>query len=237
MERLAAPSSPNHAKLKEHNELSARRQAAFDRAQNHSRSVMVMRRLFPVFSILCVCAYFISSEFSFEYKDIKASVKRIEVTKNELKMINPRMEGHDENSGSYLILADTATQKSGSSNLVFLEKINATLEHPQNGTIKLTSNQGQFNTKSEKLWLDGDIVVTGENGMKAQLEKAEIEFKKQLITSNQPVFMQMNGSTIRAERLFIEGGKKIMTFSDRVSVRLIKSPDTPIAPAAKEEGQ
>lgn len=223
MERLAAPSSASDG-LADHNELSVRRQVAFDRAQKHSRMVVIMRRLFPVLAVVCVGMYFFSGKFTFQFKDMKASVERIELSKDELKMINPRLEGHDEKSGSYLVIADSATQKSGSPDIIELDQVDGKLVHPKNGTITLKSNYGKFDTKSEILWLSGDILIVGTNGMRARLEDAKIIFKEQLISSDNPVFVEMNGSTIRAHRLFIEGTKKIMTFSDRVNVRLIKNP-------------
>ena len=227
MEHLAEPSSAGLDTI-DHHELSQRRRAAFDRAQNHSRVVMILRRLFPVLAILCVGVYFIKSDLEIHHKDFKASVQDIQLTKNELKMINPRLEGHDEKSGSYLVIADTASQKSGSPHLVHLQKIDAKLDHPTNGKTTLKADRGRFDSKSEILELFDNIRIVSANGMKARLKTATVVFKGQIITSNQPVFIEMNGSTIHANTLRIEGVKKLITFKKAVKVRLIKSPDKPI---------
>ena len=228
MEHLPAPSSADPDVI-DHHELSKRRRAAFDRAQTHSRAVMVMRRLFPVMAILCVGVYFLKSDFEIHHKDFKASVQDIQLTKNELKMINPRLEGHDEKSGSYLVLADSASQKSGSPHLVHLQKIDAKLDHPQNGQITLKADRGSFDSKSEIMELFDNIRIVSANGMKARLKTANIVFKGQIISSDQPVFIEMNGSTITANTLRIDGVKKLITFTDQVRVKLIKSPDKPVA--------
>jgi len=227
MEHLAAPSSAGSDMI-DHHELSQRRRAAFDRAQNHSRVVMVLRRLLPVLAVLCVGIYFIRSDFEIHHKDFKASVQDIQLTKNELKMINPRLEGHDEKSGSYLVIADTASQKSGSPHVVHLQKVDAKLDHPTNGQITLKADRGSFDSKSEILELFDNIHIVSANGMKAQLKTARIVFKGQIITSNQPVFIEMKGSTIHANTLRIDGVKKLITFTEQVKVKLIKSPDKPI---------
>ena len=64
-----------------------------------------------------------------------------------------------------------------------------------------------------------------EGGLKAQLETANVVFKKQLITSKAPVYIERSGSTIEAQGMSYEGIKKLMTFFGPVKVKLIKSPE------------
>ncbi len=220
---MSASLSPSNDMIDTH-DLSERRRAAFAQAQNHSRNVIIMRRVFPVLALICVCVYFLKGDFSVQYKNAKVSVKDIQLTKNELKMINPRMEGHDEKSGSYLIVADTASQKTGSPTIVHLQKIDAKLVHPTNGTMTLTAERGKFDTKTEVLDLYKNIRISGTNGLVAHLESANIIIKQQYITSNELIFIKMNGNTIKASKLNINGLTKVMTFTDRVKVRLIKTP-------------
>lgn len=228
MNTLPLQMSPAAAtrKSEEHREISERRQLAFKRAQAHSKAVYWMRRLFPFLAILCVTFYFIGGEFSINYGDMKASVKKIELSRNELKMISPRLEGHDEKAGSYLVTADTATQKADAAHIIRLDQVDGTLEHPTNGKINLTANEGVFDSRSEVLDLAGNILVTGENGLRARLEKANIIFKKQAISSDQPVYAEMNGSTIRSDRVQFDGLTSTVLFIDRVRVKLIKAPKT-----------
>ncbi|GAA6212702.1 LPS export ABC transporter periplasmic protein LptC [Hyphomicrobiales bacterium 4NK60-0047b] len=222
--KLPTNKSPSPNEGDEIAELSKKRQQAFLRAQRHSRAVFILRRLLPLLSLLCCLAFFVTGKFTFQYKDIKASVEKIDVNKNELKMTNPRLEGHDKKAGSYLVTAATATQKSDSPYVIHLDTIDGKLDHPKNGTIFLKSKKGVFDTKQEVLQLSGDLEIKAPNGMIAQLETAEITFKKQTIISNRPVYVQMESSTIRADRVHIDGVSKIVTFKDRVKVRLIKTP-------------
>jgi len=223
MDQMSASLSANRDTIDTH-DLSERRRAAFAQAQTHSRNVIIMRRVFPILALICVCVYFLKGDFSVQYKNAKVSVKDIQLTKNELKMINPRMEGHDEKSGSYLIIADSASQKTGSPTIVHLVKIDAKLDHPTNGTMLLTAERGKFDTKTEVLDLYENIRVSGTNGLIAHLESANIVIKQQIITSDALTFIKMNGNTINASKLSINGLTKVMTFTDRVKVRLIKSP-------------
>ena len=205
-------------------EISSRRQQAFKRARQHSRTVYWLRRTLPVLAVICCFAYFFTGKFSLQLNDHKVSVDKIDVNKNELKMTNPRLEGHDKKAGSYLVTADTATQKANSPYVINLNQIRGKLDHPKNGIIHLRAKRGVFNTKREILNLSGDLVINAPNGMQAQLDRAKIYFKSQTIRSNKPVYVQMESGTIRAERVFIDGVKKVITFQDRVKVRLIKTP-------------
>ncbi|MBO6549635.1 MAG: LPS export ABC transporter periplasmic protein LptC [Rhizobiales bacterium] len=205
-------------------ELSKKRQLAFDRAQRHSRAVFILRRLLPVLAVFCCFAYFVTGKFSLQFKDHKVSVEKIDVNKNELKMTNPRLEGHDKKAGSYLVTAATATQKANSPYVIRLDTIDGKLDHPKNGTVFLKAQTGVFDTKQEILQLSGDLEVKAPNGMIARLDTAKITFKQQKITSDKPVYVQMDSSTIRADKVHIDGLTKIITFQDRVKVRLIKTP-------------
>lgn len=205
-------------------ELSERRQMAFKRAQRHSQIVVILRKVFPVLAVICVVAYFLTGEFSIQFKDMKASVQKIELTKNELKMTNPRLEGHDEKAGSYVVTADTATQKADSPYVINLQVIKGTIEHPSNGAIKLQANEGVFDTKNELLDLKGDIVVRSANGMVARLSDAHIIFKKQDIKSSNPVQVEMNSSSIRADSVHMDGISKTLVFQDNVRARILKNP-------------
>lgn len=221
----ASAQQSSHEGTNDSAELSNLRQAAFKRAQTHSRAVYILRRLLPVMAGLCCCLYFITGKFSFQYKGIKASVEKINVSKNELKMTNPRLEGHDKKSGSYLVTAATATQKSNTPYVIHLQTVDGKLDHPKNGTVYLKANNGVFNTKKEILELAGDMEIKAPNGMTARLDRAKIVFKKQKITSDRPVFVEMESGTIRADRVEIDGLAKTLIFSDRVRVRLLKSPN------------
>ena len=205
-------------------ELSKKRQLAFDSAQRHSRAVFILRRLLPVLAVFCCFAYFVTGKFSLQFKDHKVSVEKIDVNKNELKMTNPRLEGHDKKAGSYLVTAATATQKANSPYVIRLDTIDGKLDHPKNGTVFLKAQTGVFDTKQEILQLSGDLEVKAPNGMIARLDTAKITFKQQKITSDKPVYVQMDSSTIRADKIHIDGLTKIITFQDRVKVRLIKTP-------------
>lgn len=217
-------------------DLSERRQMAFQRAQRHSQMVVFLRRVFPVLALICVGAYFLTGEFSFQFKDMKASVKKIELTKNELKMTNPRLEGHDAKAGSYVVTADTATQRADSPYVINLQVIKGTLEHPTNGAIKLKANSGVFDTKNELLDLEGDIVVRSENGMVARLKQAHVIFKKQDISSSSPVQVEMNSSSISADSVKMDGIAKTLTFQNNVRARIVKTPSKSTASQDPIEG-
>lgn len=219
----AAP--PSNVTILDHPDLSERRRRAFHRAKAHSRLVAVLRRALPLLALVCVSLYFFKGDFALEYKDMKASVEAVKFSKDELKMINPRLEGHDEKTGSYLIIADEASQRTSTPHLIRLKNITAKLDHPQNGSINMRAPEGAFDTKSEVLDLVGAIDIKGDDGLAASLTEATIEIKQQLITSGKPVFIERLGSSIEAQGIKIEGLTKVMNFVGPVKVKLIKSPE------------
>lgn len=221
----------------DHQEISKRRHAAFLRSQRHSRNVVFMRRAFPIMAVLLLGVYFLDSGISLQFSDMEASVEKIELSKDELKMINPRLEGHDEKSGSYVMTADHATQKLTNTNIVNLQIINGTLVHPQNGTITLKADRGVFNSQKEIMDLAGNIVVTTQNGMTGYLQSANIKIKSQRIASDKPVFVEMKSGSVRSQKMIINGLDKTLTFIGNVRVKLLKNPDKKLLSTAKDQNE
>lgn len=205
-------------------EAFAKREQAFRRAQRHSKIVRILRIVFPVCAVAMVCLYFLSSKFTISIGDMQASVARIEVSKDRLRMIEPRLEGITDDKGAYNVTADYAEQDIGNTSVVHLHKVKAEIDNPKQGWTRLTAPQGKFDTQKETLLLLGDIRVSSSTGMTSRLTRAEIDMKTQRTVSNEPVIVKALNGTINSNTMEIFNAERTVMFRGNIKVHIFKRP-------------
>ena len=203
---------------------SAERERAFRRAARHSKLVRILRIACPACAVVIVGFYFLSSKFTISIGDMQASVARIEVNKDSLRMIEPRLEGVTDDKGSYFVTADFAEQDIKNTNIVRLNKVRAEIDNPKQGWTRLTAPEGKFDTRKELLLLTGDIRVSSSSGMTSRLTRAEIDMKSQRTVSNEPVIVKALNGTINSNTMEIFNAERTVIFRGDIRVHIFKRP-------------
>ncbi len=86
------------------------RERAFVSAGRHSRMVRILRKSLPVFGLLVLAAYFVSTRLNITVGDVTASIDGMDIVDGNLRMLNPTLEGTDKKNGKYVVRADHADQ-------------------------------------------------------------------------------------------------------------------------------
>ncbi|MGI9378034.1 MAG: LPS export ABC transporter periplasmic protein LptC [Methyloligellaceae bacterium] len=202
------------------------RHKAFRQAKRHSRYVRLLRIIFPVLALSVAGLYFLSSSFEINVGDLQAKIERLEVSKDELTMVNPRLEGYTNTNGKYLVLADAAIQNLKNPDLIKLNAIDAQLTEQDESWSRVLAATGSFHTKKEFMQLRGGIKVTSSSGMNADLDAADLDMKKQIIVSKSPVTVRMPSGTVDAEQMTLLGDDNEVVFEGNVKVRLLRTSST-----------
>lgn len=197
---------------------------AFDQARRHSRLVKILRIALPVFAVLALSLYLFSSRLTITLGDMQASVERVEIRQDTLRMVNPKMEGANQKQGQYVVTADYAEQDVGDPNTIRLTNVKADLTESHRGWSRMSAPKGVFHTKLEQLELTGGINIASSNGMKAHLMNAAIDMRTQIVTTNDPVDVEFLNGTIRSDRMELGSQEKWVIFRDRVRVHIHKQP-------------
>ena len=200
------------------------RVSAVAKARRHSRFVRAMRIALPVGAIAVLGLYFTSSNLTISLGNMQASVGDIEINRDSLRMINPKLEGVTDKNGAYVLTADYAEQDTSDLTTLYLHKVSAELTQPEDGWSRLTAPKGTFRTKKEELELLGGIDVTSSSGASARLERAVIDMKAQLIRSKDPVEVKTADGTLTADRLEISAAEKRIQFDGNVHLHIVKLP-------------
>jgi lipopolysaccharide export system protein LptC len=217
--------------------ISAERAKAFRRARRHTRFVRLLRLLLPVCAIASVGFYFTgylsSARISIQVPQgtVTASVPTFDGS--NLKMENPKYEGFTAGGGKFSVTAKTGYQDFRNPSVFRLETIAAHLAQPDEQWAHLVSDDGVYDSKKELLTLAGNIKVTSSNGMTVHLKTAEVQVKPQIVTSKDPVIVEMsNGSTVESERMSLDAKAKEVVFEGSVRSRLVRSEPPPAQGAA-----
>lgn len=216
----------------------AQRKASVERARSHSKFVSRLRYGLPLAALATFGLYFLSPQIHISVGDLDASVAGVVIEKGNLRMVNPKLEGVNDKQGAYVVTAKYAEQTVSNPDFIRLTELSSEMNDAKNGWSRLTSPQGTFETKTEKLQLFGDVRVAQSNGMTARLTKADVDMKTQLVTSDEPVKIDFPNGKLDALTLRIDMDTKRATFKGDVKVHLVqdKKPATANKPDKETQG-
>lgn len=195
-------------------------QKAFERARRHSRMVQTLKYALPAFALLLGGLYFISWGFNVSIGPMDASVERLELNRDALRMVNPKIEGITDDGGTFLVRAEYADQDIAQPTRMTLNGITAEVLQPDKGWSRLAAPRGRYDSKTEELELLDDIQVTSQSGLHAHMTQAAIDLKKQTVASSQPVRAEMPNGNVQAATLHINLKKSQLTFERDVRVHV-----------------
>ncbi|MZR29549.1 LPS export ABC transporter periplasmic protein LptC [Sneathiella litorea] len=132
--------------------------------------------------------------FTFDYADVT-------VSDDGLTMKNPQYVASDINERQYVVTADTATQKSATASLVSLENLQADITLPSDDWISISAPNGELDTETGILNLYGKIEIYSDSGNQLYANSAQVNLKKQTITSENPLKGHGPLGTIEADSL------------------------------------
>jgi lipopolysaccharide export system protein LptC len=198
------------------------RARAFRSAARHSRYVALLRKGLPVFAVLVLASYFITSKLSVSVGDMTASIDGIEVSDGNLRMTNPKLEGADKKNGKYRIGAEYADQDMKAPNRIALHAMTAELTTADGAWSRMNATRGLFDNRIEKLVMMDKITIATSSGITGELKRASLEMKTQTLRSHQPVWFTMSRGSVKANALTFTSANSTLSFRGKVRVHLIK---------------
>lgn len=213
----------------------ASRVGGLRRAQRHSRTVRILRRLFPTMVCVMVVGYALSvlSRSGIDTGLPALDIGRLAAT--DLKMQNPKYDGFGKDGSSYTFAAKTAQQDLLKPGIVTLEDITGHLIQADKSRTDVTAKTGLFDNSASVLDLSGGIKVVSQNGMSVDMPRAQLKNKEGLLTSVDPVVVSFPAGTINAVGLTMRQKAKEVTFASNVVAHLKPSAEKAPADAASDQ--
>lgn len=186
-----------------------RRETGWKRAQRHSRLVRSLRFVLPLTGGVIAAALLVSFEsIPSPIGDIELGTIGIEG--DRVTMDAPKLSGYGDTGMSYAVSAAKAQQSLSTPNVVHLEEIEGRLDE-EDGWTSLSAERGLLDTEAETLRLDQEIELTTQDGKRAKLKSANIDFSKKTVTTEDAVEMEMDVGRVQANSMSVsEGGKRIL---------------------------
>ncbi len=209
----------------------------FRGAARHSRHVRILRIAIPIGVLLCllgiVGATFFNP-FRFLYK-LPNNAGTLVVSGTKITMEQPRLAGFTRDSRGYEVTARAAAQDLTKPNMVELKDIRARFDMQDKSEVQMSAANGLYDTKSEILTLNQNILLSSTTGYEGRLSEAVVDIRKGYIVSEKPVEVKMLQGTLNANRLEVFDSGELLRFGGGVAMTLIMTPEQ--AAAAKAEAQ
>jgi lipopolysaccharide export system protein LptC len=195
---------------------------SFRRAARHSRHVRLLRVGIPLLTIVGGVAAFVVTTWLDPLRALArlpVDLGGLVISGTKITMQQPRLVGFTRDSRSYSVNARAAAQDLTNPDMLELQDISATMEMQDMSVFKVVARSGLYDTKTEKLTLQQNIVVTSPN-YEGRLSEAVIEVRKGNVISERPVEMKMPQGTVNANRLEVVNSGDVIRFEGDVTMML-----------------
>lgn len=199
----------------------SRRERAFRVASRHSRLVRVLRRAIPVVVAVGVGGYIVGSLFNpWSALARLPSALKLNIAGTKVTMEAPRLAGYTRDGRSYELTAAAAAQDLKRPQFIELKEIKAKVELQDTGLVNVSADTGVYDTKSELVSLDQNVLVTASNGYEIRLIQARFDIRKGHIVSEQPVEVFLPNGRLAAKQLEVTDNGDVIQFRGGVVMTL-----------------
>jgi lipopolysaccharide export system protein LptC len=198
---------------------------AFRAARRHSRVVRILRVAVPLAVVLGFGGIFLIIYLNPLRMLAKLPVDagNLVVSGTKITMEKPHLSGFTHDERAYELSADAAKQDLTKPDLIELRNIHAKVQMQDKSSMEMSAATGVYNSKSETLKLDQNIVLSSTTGYSGQLSEALVDIRKGHVVSEQPVAVRMLKGTLNAKRLEIIDSGDLVRFDGGVTMTLMLS--------------
>jgi lipopolysaccharide export system protein LptC len=196
---------------------------AFRAARRHSRSVRILRIAIPValvvgFTVIFLITYLNPLRM---LAKLPIDVGNIVVSGTKITMEQPRLSGFTRDERAYELAADAAKQDLTKPDLIELHNLRAKVQMQDKSTVEMTANTGIYDSKSETLKLNQNILLTSSTGYQGRLSEATVDIRNGNVVSDHPVELELLQGTLNANRLEIVDSGELVRFHGGVNMVLM----------------
>jgi lipopolysaccharide export system protein LptC len=192
----------------------------FRRALRHSRHVRMLRVGIPLVVVLGGVAAFVVMTW---FDPLRALARLpvdlggLVISGTKITMQQPRLVGFTRDNRSYAVNARAAAQDLANPDMLELQDISATMEMQDKSVFQVVARSGLYDTKTEKLTLQQNILVSSAN-YEGHLTEAVIEVRKGNVVSEKPVELKMQQGIVTANRLEVVNSGSVVRFEGGVTM-------------------
>ncbi len=160
---------------------------------------------------------------------LPVDIGNLVVSGTRITMEAPRISGYTPDNRAYELSASAAAQDLTKPDLVELKELQARIDMQDKTRIELSATGGVYDSKSEKLVLKQNILLTSSTGYAARLSEAQIDVRRGNVLSEKPVSVDLLNGTLNANRLEVIDAGESVRFDGGVTMVLTLQPENPPA--------
>ena len=217
MSRQADPSMDLRASLRRH--------LRFGDTRSHSRFVQRSKWILPSLAATLLLLVAMWPQLKSIVDRLHFTLPRIDINDaRNLRMVGPRYYGIDRQNRPYVLTASTATQASGSDDIVSLAAPKADMTTNSGNWVEITAYTGTYQPQPQMLDLYGDVELYQDRGNEFHTDSARIDIANGTATSDQPVNGQGPFGHVTAQGFTMHDRGAVIQFSGQTSLTLLPRP-------------
>jgi len=199
------------------------RAGAFLRAKRHSRRVRWLRLALPGLALL-VAGLPLAAQLEplrmLTRLPGSVDLGSLVISGNKITMQQPRIAGFTRDARPYELSAQAAAQDVTKPDTIELQGVAGTTEMADHTVFSLSAANGVYDTKSDQLMLQKDVLLTSTAELAVRLSEAVVDVKSGNVVSDKPVQVELPQGTVNADRLEVAESGDVVRFEGDVTMVL-----------------
>lgn len=192
---------------------------AFRRAQRHTRFVRFLRYGIPVAIVGAVLLYLTASWLNpFGALTGLPTMSKMMISGSRVTMDLPRMAGYTRDGRSYELSAAAAAQDLKRPQFIELKEFRSKVELRDGSLVTVTADAGVYDTKTEVVELQNNILVISSDGTEVRLVEAVMDMRKGRVVSQKPVEVMLKTGRIAAKQMEVVESGEVIHFKGGVTM-------------------
>jgi lipopolysaccharide export system protein LptC len=204
---------------------SLRRHLRFGDTRSHSRFVQRSKWILPTLAASLLLLVATWPQLKSVVDHLHFTLPRIDLSDaRNLRMVDPSYSGIDRENRPYTLTAASATQASGSDDIVSLDAPKADMITNSGNWVEVTSYTGTYQPQPQLLDLYGDVELYQDRGNEFHTDSARVDVASGTAHSDQPVTGQGPFGHVTAEGFTMLDRGAVILFAGKTNLVLLPRP-------------
>ena len=204
---------------------SLRRRLHFGNTRSHSRFVQRSKWILPSLAAGLLLLVATWPQLKAAIGHLHITVPRIDISDaRNLRMVSPRYTGIDRENRPYVLTAATATQASGSDDIISLEAPKGDMTTNSGDWVQVTAYTGTYQPQPQLLDLYGDVVLYQDRGNEFHTDSARVDVGKGTAQSDQTVIGHGPFGHVTAQGFTMLDRGAVIIFNGKTNLTLLPRP-------------
>lgn len=194
----------------------SKKDSLFIAALNNSSRVKFIKILLPIIALIIGIIFM---WFTFFATSSNNDIVALNTSGNDkLVMVSPKIEGYSKDQRPYAFHATRAVQDPQKPGFIELIEISAKMPIGNRAEANLTASGGIYDNINGRMVFDKPFTITTSDGIKANLQSADINIETSQLTTKQPVEILRDREHLTANSLSIKDNGQVFLFQGKVKL-------------------